>query len=252
MDCGCGTAPAPETPAPVSAVDPTAQPVTAPVVAATVGPSTPEPTPVSPGTDRGLESSAPTPSTGLSPGGVFLSPHFLSPDTPTPPPAGTGPVAGSCGAEESFQITSSALPDVQGCYQSTNESFSNPGSLKELWTVSGTTASDQVTVIGWAEGGEKVVSQSRGDTAVAEEGCGDDGTRPIDLVGCSFEAYQCMPPCVTHSMLDSPVPWYPCLLACAAASRTRATPRTKACPFTMSVVCSGETCLNINCPVAET
>lgn len=185
VECGCSTAPAPETSAPVTVVDPTAQPVAAPAVAAaatlvpvaadpqqptgdlpTTAPtagspaSTAVPTAGPTATDRGLEPSAvstptPTLSAGSDPIGV---PDVVRPESSTPSPSGEGAAEGSCGATESFRITSSALPVVQGCFQSTAESFSNPGSLFEAWTVSGTADTEQIAVLAWAEGGETEVS----------------------------------------------------------------------------------------------
>ncbi|CAN0410202.1 unnamed protein product, partial [Pylaiella littoralis] len=65
--------------------------------------------------------------------------------TPAPQPVVTSPF--SCGATESFQITSDGLPEIEGCFQATDESFSNLGSNLEVWTISGDTSYDQVAVV---------------------------------------------------------------------------------------------------------
>lgn len=82
--------------------------------------------------------------------------------TPTPQPSAQQPSAAtlapfvaapsSCGATESFQITSD-LSEIEGCFQATEESFSNPGSTAEAWTVGGDLDYEQVAVIGFADDG---------------------------------------------------------------------------------------------------
>ncbi|CAN0444073.1 unnamed protein product [Pylaiella littoralis] len=98
-----------------------------------------------------------------TPPGPTLSP-FKAPSTPpkTPAPesspqqpsAGTPqPIASSpssCGATESFQVTSDGLPEIEGCFQATDASFSKLGSNLEVWTVSGDISFDQVAVIGYS------------------------------------------------------------------------------------------------------
>ncbi|CAM9231429.1 unnamed protein product, partial [Scytosiphon promiscuus] len=65
---------------------------------------------------------------------------------PTPDPEAT-----SCEEDESFQITSSALPVTQGCFQIATETFSTPGTTIEVWSVDGTVDPEQVLVGGLAE-----------------------------------------------------------------------------------------------------
>ncbi|CAN0059164.1 unnamed protein product [Ectocarpus sp. 4 AP-2014] len=72
----------------------------------------------------------------------------ITPSTPSPVTDTLGGTsAGSCGDGESFLITSDALPAVEGCFQSTQLSFSD-GDEYEEYSVSGTSDWDQVTVFG--------------------------------------------------------------------------------------------------------
>ncbi|CAN0087269.1 unnamed protein product [Scytosiphon promiscuus] len=125
--CGC-TTPSPtlgssfQEPTPVP-LTPTPTPLTA---AASLAPSTPTPEPVAP----------------------------VSP--PTPQPAGLS----TCGATESFRVMSGSFPEVGGCFQATEESFSNPGGTFEVWSVSGNTNYDQVVVVGLADDGTGETSDS--------------------------------------------------------------------------------------------
>eukprot|EP00903_Cladosiphon_okamuranus_P011461 g10795.t1 len=150
VECGCRTTSSSEMPAPAATTPPTAFPSAA--ARPIGGLTTPEPTPGPSATGRGLGSDAPTPSTGSDPIGV--PDVIFPPAVTTPAPSETAIVADSCGATESFLIMSSVLPDVEGCYQSTDELFSNPGSFFEAWTVSGTSTTEQIGVIGFAEGGD--------------------------------------------------------------------------------------------------
>lgn len=95
----------------------------------------------------------------LSPTPAPLTPT-LPPSTPTPEPV--APVSpSSCGATESFRITSAGLREVEGCFQATDASFSNEGGTLEIWSVSGTTDLDQISVFGFADDGTgDVVSQT--------------------------------------------------------------------------------------------
>eukprot|EP00752_Nemacystus_decipiens_P005788 g5237.t1 len=118
--CGC-----PVTPGPTAAPD-----FVPPATPTPTSPSTPEPT---------------SPST----------PELTSPPTPEPTsPTTPAPVdPNACGSTESFRIKSDQLPVVAGCFQATQESFSNPGSAFEVWTVSGSTLLGQVMVFGLADDG---------------------------------------------------------------------------------------------------
>jgi len=92
-----------------------------------------------------------------------------SPTTPETTPAPLTPtlapyvaVPSACGATESFRITSVGLPEVEGCFQATDESFSNPGATFEIWSVSGNTQFNQVVILGVADDGTgEVVSFKR-------------------------------------------------------------------------------------------
>ncbi|CAM9983254.1 unnamed protein product [Pylaiella littoralis] len=61
--------------------------------------------------------------------------------------------SGSCGATEEFQLTSLDLPDIEGCFELTSETFSNAGSTVEAWSTDGTTFFDQVFVLGFIDDG---------------------------------------------------------------------------------------------------
>ena len=78
------------------------------------------------------------------------TPVALTPAT-TPQPA----VPSSCGANESFRITSAALPEVEGCFQAT-EAMHSTGSVVETWSVSGSIEYDQVMLSGNQDDGEFV------------------------------------------------------------------------------------------------
>ncbi|CAN0129309.1 unnamed protein product [Scytosiphon promiscuus] len=122
-----------------------------PTPSPTMGPTSPEPTPV-PFTPT------PTPSTAAA----TVAPSTPAPEPvapvspPTPQPTGLS----TCGATESFRISSGSLPEVGGCFQATGDSFSNPGATIEVWSVSGSTNSEQVIVVGFADDGTGETSDS--------------------------------------------------------------------------------------------
>ncbi|CAM9310195.1 unnamed protein product [Ectocarpus sp. 8 AP-2014] len=139
----------PVAPAPVSeAVTPTSGP--APSVAPTPGPAagsralpgtqgpTLAPTSVSP--PPALAISAGTPSPTLEPidfPDVVHAPSSspeISPSSPT------------CEDTESFQIISSELPDIQGCFQATSTLFSTPESTGEYWSLTGEAEYESILV----------------------------------------------------------------------------------------------------------
>lgn len=111
------------------------------------GGGAPPPTPVS---------SAPSTSPASEP---------VAPSTPSPA-AGTqtaapvaAPVGSSCEAAESFQITSTDLPNIQGCFQATEESYAT-GPIA-IWTGSGAFDFNEIWIIGLADDGTgEYVSQS--------------------------------------------------------------------------------------------
>ncbi len=78
-----------------------------------------------------------------------------APDTPVAP--STPQPAGSCGATESFRITSGVTSDVEECFQATEETFSNSdgseGGFLEVWSPSGGLEYDQLVVFGVADDG---------------------------------------------------------------------------------------------------
>eukprot|EP00752_Nemacystus_decipiens_P005791 g5239.t1 len=95
------------------------------------------------------------PSTSSSSSSVPATPAPTSPSTPEPTsPTTPAPVdPNACGATESFRIKSDELTDAEGCFRSTQESFANPGSTFEVWTVSGNTNYGQMVVFGLADDG---------------------------------------------------------------------------------------------------
>lgn len=112
-------------------------------------------------------------------GGETLTPAPAAAAQPTAPVSGslapvvaaqpTAPGSGvSCGATESFEVTSADLAEVAGCYQATDQSFADEGDQAAIWSVSGTAGLDQVVVIGSAaDGTGDYVSQ---ETAAAGHG----------------------------------------------------------------------------------
>ncbi|CAN0028224.1 unnamed protein product [Pylaiella littoralis] len=93
------------------------------------------------------------------------------PSAATPQPVVSSP--SSCGATESFQITSGGLPEIEGCLQATDASFSNLGSNLEVWTVSGDTSYDQVAVIGYSADGNEQMDTPYNVTYITND---DDAT----------------------------------------------------------------------------
>jgi len=104
--------------------------------------------------ETGAEPLAPTPAIVTPAPAIVTPPSAPGPSIPPPSPASSST---SCGATESFMITSADLP-VEGCYQKTAASYAT-GSYFEVWSVSGTLDFDQVFVIGTtADGAEETVS----------------------------------------------------------------------------------------------
>lgn len=69
--------------------------------------------------------------------------------------------ASSCGATESFQVTSVAIPEIEGCFQATSLSYST-GDVVEVWTVSGELSQEEVAIFGnWDDGTGEVVGHRR-------------------------------------------------------------------------------------------
>ncbi|CAB1103066.1 unnamed protein product [Ectocarpus sp. CCAP 1310/34] len=56
------------------------------------------------------------------------------------------PSSPTCGDTESFQIISSELPDVQGCFQATSTLFSTPESTEEYWSLTGEAEFESILV----------------------------------------------------------------------------------------------------------
>ncbi|CAN0500726.1 unnamed protein product, partial [Ectocarpus sp. 12 AP-2014] len=150
------TAPAPVslmepsvTPAPVSeVVTPTSGP--APSVAPTPGPTAgsrglpgtqgPTSTPTSVSPPPALATSGGTPSPTLEP---IDFPDVVHAPSSSPEIAPSSP---TCGDTESFQIISSELPVVQGCFQATSSSFSTPESTEEYWSLTGEAEFESILV----------------------------------------------------------------------------------------------------------
>ncbi|CAM9980650.1 unnamed protein product [Ectocarpus sp. 12 AP-2014] len=78
---------------------------------------------------------------------IVITPSTPSPATDTSESTSGGTSARSCGDGESFLISSDVLPAVEGCFQNTQQLFSN-GDEYEWYSVSGTSEWDQVTVMG--------------------------------------------------------------------------------------------------------
>eukprot|EP00903_Cladosiphon_okamuranus_P017678 g16278.t1 len=68
-------------------------------------------------------------------------------------PAAPVPGSSSCGVTESFQITSSDLPTIDGCYQATTESYGDEGADTAIWSVRGTFDAGQILVVGMSNDG---------------------------------------------------------------------------------------------------
>ena len=109
------------------------------------------------------EAPVPTPATETTPAPTpVTTPQPVAPTPVTTPQPVTAPattpqpaVPSSCGANESFRITSAALPEVEGCFQAT-EAMHSTGSVAETWSVSGSIEYDQVMLSGNQDDGEYV------------------------------------------------------------------------------------------------
>ncbi|CBJ26644.1 expressed unknown protein [Ectocarpus siliculosus] len=136
------TTPGQVAPAPVSeAVTPTSEPV--PSVA-----PTPDPAAESQGLPP-TQGPTSTPTSAISGGtpSPTLEPIDF-PDVvhaPSSPPE-IAPSSPTCGDTESFQIISSELPDIQGCFQATSTLFSTPESTEEYWSLTGEAEFESILV----------------------------------------------------------------------------------------------------------
>lgn len=100
--------------------------------------------------ETGAEALTPAPAETITP----------APTVATQPAAPVSGPGSSCGATESFQVTSVDLPVAEGCYQATPASYST-GSNFEAWSVSGTLDAGEVVVIGSVDDGTgEYVSQA--------------------------------------------------------------------------------------------
>ncbi|CAM9789902.1 unnamed protein product [Ectocarpus sp. 4 AP-2014] len=137
------------TPAPVSLTEP-------PVVTPTSGPApSMAPTSGQPPGSRGLTQRPTSAPTSFSPApaitGGTPSPTLEPIDFPDVVPApssspGIAPSSPTCGETESFQIISSDLPVVQGCFQATSSLFSTPESTEEFWSLTGEAEFESILV----------------------------------------------------------------------------------------------------------
>ncbi|CAM9671157.1 unnamed protein product, partial [Ectocarpus sp. 12 AP-2014] len=147
------------TPAPVSLTEPPDGPAgMSPLLTVTPAPSV-APTPGPTAGSRGLPGTqGPT----LTPTSVSPPPALaISGGTPSPTvepidfpdvvhaPSSSPEIAPSsptCGDTESFQIISSELPVVQGCFQATSSLFSTPESTEEYWSLTGEAKFESILV----------------------------------------------------------------------------------------------------------
>lgn len=83
-------------------------------------------------------------------GGVLIETGAVAPP-PTPAPVASGSGA-SCGATESFLVTSVDLPEIEGCFQATSASYSTDSNV-EVWTISGELNLEEVAIFGTADDG---------------------------------------------------------------------------------------------------
>ncbi|CAN0038421.1 unnamed protein product, partial [Ectocarpus sp. 13 AM-2016] len=100
----------------------------------------PTSTPTSASPPPALAISGGTPSPTLEP---IDFPDVVHAPSSSPEIAASSP---TCGDTESFQIISSELPGVQGCFQATSTLFSTPESTEEYWTLTGEAEYESILV----------------------------------------------------------------------------------------------------------